>query len=152
MVIEKAFCMNRKCYIICVVLFVLLQWPWAGAVAKSFIELPLAMVLSALLLSNIFGLVLGCVILFEAFPDIWLNMFDNDQWLLNHSHSIGSPGVSYEAIFWSNDIVPILLAIFISLYFYASIKRCKYLGLSPWWCFVPLYNPIALLLKEPKKE
>ena len=144
--------MNRKCYIICVVLFVLLQWPWAGAVAKSFIELPLAMVLSALLLSNIFGLVLGCVILFEAFPDIWLNMFDNDQWLLNHSHSIGSPGVSYEAIFWSNDIVPILLAIFISLYFYASIKRCKYLGLSPWWCFVPLYNPIALLLKEPKKE
>lgn len=144
--------MNRKYYIICVVLFVLLQWPWAGAVAKSFIELPLAMVLSALLLSNILGMVLGFVSLFDAFPDIWLNMFDNDQWLLNHSHSIGSPGVSYEAIFWSNDIVPILLAIFISLYFYASIKRCKYLGLSPWWCLVPLYNPIALLLKEPKKE
>lgn len=144
--------MNRKYYIICVVLFVLLQWPWAGIVSKSFIELPLTMVLSALFLSNILGVVLGCISLFQAFPDIWLNLFDNDQWLLNHSHGIGSPSVSYEAIFWSNDIVPILLTIFISLYFYASIKRCKYIGLSPWWCLVPLYNPLALLLKEPKKE
>jgi hypothetical protein len=93
-------CMNRKYYIIYVVVFVLLQWPWACIVGKSFLEL------LVLLLSNILGAFFGCIILYEAIPEIWLYLFDNAQWLHNHSNGIGSPGFSYDAIIWTKDIRP----------------------------------------------
>lgn len=100
----------------------------------------------AVLFSNGLGLVSAFCWLYDGFSDLWMLHFNENQWLVSHGTGIGPHGFSYEKIV-EGDITDVVLGLFVILNLLFSAKRCKQIGVSMWWALVPLYNPIALLVK-----
>lgn len=142
--------MNRKLFAIWFAIFIMLQWPLTTLLMGnySYIELLLLMVLFALLLSNIFGIVYVGLICYEIIPEIWNYFFHNPQWLKVHSHGIGTPGYSFDNIFWQHEVLLLVLAVVVVIHLFLCAKRCKTIGISVWWILLPLYNPFVLLFRK----
>ena len=136
-------------FVIWIIGYLLILWMLYGFMFKTGVweGLITSFLMGTVLLSNILGLVLVGLTCYEDFPDIWLYFFDNGQWLLRHGHGIGTPGFSFEIIFWYH-VLSVVLAFVIVLHLYLCAKRCKDAGISVWWILVPLYNPFVLLLKK----
>lgn len=143
--------MTRRNFFIWFAIFTLLQWPYAFSF-YSIIDLLLSMIIVAVLLSNILGVVFVGYIYYSIMPQIWLYLFDKQQWLLQYSREIGYPNFSFDDIFWLHEVLPLVLALAVVLHLYFCYKRCKVIGLSPWWILVPLYNPFVLLYRKSNQK
>lgn len=141
--------MSRKTFTIWFAIFIILQWllttPLVGTL--SFMSSIIAMVILTLLLSSILGFVYVGLICYDNIPDLWCCIFNNMRWLDIHSHGIGTPGFSYDS-FWLTYVQLLASAIVVVIHLYFCYKRCKDIGISPWWILVPLYNPFVLLYRK----
>jgi hypothetical protein len=142
--------MSRKAFAIWFCIFTVMQWfmttPLVGI--HSIIELLFGVVIIAIILSSFLGIAYVGTVLYEKIPQIWLYIFDNPQWVAQHSHGIGTSDFSLDGIFWLGDVLPLFLSLIVILHLFLCAKRCKYLGISVWWVLVPLYNPFVLLFRE----
>lgn len=143
--------MTRRNFAIWFAIFSLLQWPVAYSF-YSFIDLILSMVIMAVMFSNIFGIALVCMILGWKGRELWLYFHDKSLWVKDYASEFVTEGVGFDISFWTYDLLPLVLALVILLHHYFCYKRCKDMGISAWWCLVPLYNPIMLLYKKSKAD
>ena len=145
--------MSRRSFTIWFAIFILLQWfVMASFVGiHSLIEMVLSMIVSAILFSNILGIVIVGFICYENLPDLWCYFFNEDMWLAKHGHGIGTPSFSYDWS-WISDAMLLAFAIVVIIHLVLCFKRCKKIGISGWWILVPLYNPIMLLYKKSKAD
>lgn len=143
--------MTRRNFAIWFAIFSLLQWPIAYSF-YSFIDLILSMVIMAMMFSNIFGIALACLILGWKGRELWLYFHDKSLWIKDYASDFVAEGVGFDISFWAYDLLPLVLALVILLHHYFCYKRCKDMGISAWWCLVPLYNPIMLLYKKSKAD
>ena len=111
----------------------------------------MAMIFSAFLFSNILGIVMDVLLCYDNIPDLWCYFFNENTWLARHNHGIGTTSFSYDS-FWISDVLLLAFAIVVIIHLVFCFKRCKDIGISGWWCLVPLFNPIALLLRKSFSE
>ena len=107
-------------------------------------------------ISNVGGLVLGLCVLYHSLSDIWMWLYDGEQWFMTHSHGIGTEGFSFGR-FVDQDFLGILMVLVFISHLVLSAKRCKENGVSAWLALIPLYNPLGLFYKKknhslPNKE
>ena len=143
---------GRKAFAIWLALFTMLQWPLVqlGGFNHSVVELIVMMVICAVLSSCIIGIIFHGIGIIYGIIGLWTYYFDHSQWLMTHGHGIGTPGFSFERIFWNESVLSLLMALLLTVHFYICIRRCKDAGKSAWWSLIPLYNPFMLLLLKSR--
>ena len=145
---------GRKEFAFWLVVFTLLQWPFAIITfghCNSFYELLVPfMILCTILFFFFFGVVMIGLSFYDSITEIYTYLFDNCKWIDMHSHGIGMPGFSYDRIFWESCVFPLLMVFLIAIHLYFCVRRCKDAGISVWWALLPLYNPFMLLKKQSK--
>lgn len=146
--------MSRKSFAIWFAVFIMLQWtvmPLLIGIVNSPLVLVISLIFSAILFSNIFGIILAGLLCYDNIPDLWRYFYKEDIWIAQHSHGIGTPNFSYDR-FWVTDTLLLAFAIVIFIHLLLCLKRCKDAGINGWWILVPLYNPFMLLYKKSKSN
>jgi len=145
--------MTRKYYAIWFAIFTLLQWFSTASFGGVFflLEMVLIMIVFAVIFGNAIGLIPIYHALRHAFYDFRLYLTNSSWFRLSYQNDYPSE-VSDTFVLWQEDILPLLLSSAVLLHLYISAKRCKNIGISSWWCLVPLYNPIMLLFKKSKAD
>ena len=145
--------MNRKYYLIWFVIYTLLQWPLMSyfPLTHSILMMLITMLFFAIVLGNIIGLVPIIRALRHAYNDFSLYLSNPNEF--HASYQSDYPyDISNTMILWKTDIFPLLISCVVLLHLYMSAKRCKNIGISTWWCLVPLYNPIVLMFRKSKAD
>lgn len=122
--------MSRKAFLIWFVVFTLLQWPWASimfGLCRTIEQMVVSMAFSAILFSGITGIIICAIIISQIIT--------------------GTNSIFIESTLWTNYVLFSLMVVVVSVHLYFSIRRCKDAGVSRWLALLPLYNPIAILMK-----
>ena len=84
---------------------------------------------------------------YDLIKDAYRYFFEYTEWLQVHFYTILKAG---EFEVYLRYFMLLLTIILMASNVIQSIKRLHDMGVGIWWYLLPLYNPLALLIKKPK--
>jgi uncharacterized membrane protein YhaH (DUF805 family) len=120
---------------------------WRGASFDDLFFCLIVFLFCFFILTNILGLLLMGVSTYDLIKDAYKYFFEYTEWLQVHFYTILKAG---EFEVYLRYFMLLLTIILMALNVIQSIKRLRDMGVGIWWYLLPLYNPLALLIKKPK--